>query len=53
MRATDAYARGAREREGDQLGIRQEMIRVVSPRPAEQCHRDSSSVRPRSDNATK
>lgn len=33
-----------RKREGRQIGIRQEMICVVSPRPAEQYRHDSSSV---------
>lgn len=45
-RATHArtHARLARKREGRQVGIRQEMICVVSPRPAEQYSHDSSSV---------
>lgn len=45
-RATHArtHARLARKREGRQIGIRQEMICVVSPRPAEQYSHDSSSV---------
>lgn len=38
------HARLARKREGRRIGIRQEMICVVSPRPAEQCRHDSSSV---------